>query len=118
MTENAESSRERLEREYTGDGMRIVLTDFFGVDAIAREKGKSDIKCRFDADAPDGSQEARWVIISPDKTPEQNMDILREARRRQAWYQSHRHEVPGIDVPQNRDEEINEAVTVLPAPGQ
>lgn len=80
-------------------GFRFVLVNFFGVTNIdSGEQNAESITCHFDARASDGSHESRPVKIHRENTPEQNMEILFEARRRQAWYQNCRHEQAGIDV--------------------
>lgn len=95
-----------FQQQYKKEGARTLLDFFFGVDAIEMSVDhKNEIRCRFDATAPDQSKEVRWVTISTENSPEENMAILADARQRQAWYETSRHEVPGIPVPQPEAEE-------------
>jgi hypothetical protein len=107
---------DRISTDVVNDTTHSILGGFFGVSAV--RFGRQEIKCRFDAQAPDESKEVRWVAISASNTPEQNMDILRDARRRQAWYEAQRHEVPGIDVPQIKDQDQPEENSTPPAPAK
>lgn len=98
MSYGQETEQERMRRLYQQQGQDDLLQNFFGVSETKIMQDGS-IVCYFDAKSPDGSEEKRPVRISPKNSPELNMDILRDARKRQHWYRTQRHEVEGIDVP-------------------
>lgn len=91
----------------------FILTRLFGANHVEVEG--HEFKCRFDAQASDGSKESRWISLFEENTPEQNMDLLKEARRQQCWYQTHRQSISGVDVPAPTPREEKPK---LPAPAQ
>ena len=87
-----ETNDSRVERS-------TIFQTFFRADRVELLDDGS-MKLQFNAQALDGSSEEKfYTILHVDNTPEKNMEILLDARKRQNWYTQKRAETPGLDIP-------------------
>ena len=107
-------SAQRYYDEGHEKGIAWILREFIGATSVfSWDPTEKSIQVRFVAlNQDETAREERLYILRASNSPEENMRILLEARKRQAWFQRHSDEVDVSDIDPNAPQEEDEAVGV------